>query len=951
MTFKRILFDIETNNLLANMLDYTSMPYKLKNEARLWCIAFFNLDNRKEKITIRLNECTKERLFEIFKNAEEIAGHNIVDFDLPALQLFGLINYTIGYPGQPHILNGKPVKITDTLIWSQLLNPDRFGGHSLANLSKDNFESKSRHEDFSQYSIELEQYMEQDCISNMEVYDQLIEEKGTWNYTKAYDQELKLIDLNLKQSHFGFYFDEELAKKHIVDLDDKLKTIYDHVNPLLPPKPLNKGEKDHYTLPKSQVKKNLDLSANLIKFAEKVGATLDHDKRTITFNNVTYNLPFEDTPLVDKIPATVDDLDHLKGYLLDLGWNPLEWKERDLTKDSKKVKLVGDKLVATVKRYVDSTLNGPYKSYRLKLLEIEDVDTLEEHLLHKCSVSGQVRVPVSPAIRVGTNKELCPNLEKLGEVASFVEDVTKYLTYKHRRNSIAGGKEDEDGEPMTGYLSLIREDGRVPTPAFTMGAASFRYKHSKVANIPRISSIYGHELRSLFGCGKNFIQIGADFASLEARIQGHYVFNYNTGKELAEALVAEKPNDIHCLSADTEILTKKGWKLFSEINTETMIAQWHKHNQSITYTFPQEIICNEEYQGDMVSVEGDRLSILMTPNHRNIVLNTNGEYEEVLAIDLNNESGIIPTHGLLYNNNIYYEHSAPGIYEKFVDFAKANPDLYNKVIKTKSGMVLQSESFTIIEELQTNLVWCNTQALIVQKQIYKKARDKDKIIIYQTIIPAKNPNLKGSDLKHTTIKKVSYTGAVYCVRVSSSFIVCRRNGKIFVTGNSLNAQKLNITRDAAKSFSYATMYGAAPEKLAKMLSVSVKEAELLYEKYWDAVPALKDLKEKIENYWIKTGKKDFLLGIDGRKLRARSKHSLINLLFQSAGAIMCKYSVVYMCQKLEEQNLLGNPFADSVDDPKVFLMIVYHKQNCGFVERSTSKTFLIDWEAKLCYHK
>lgn len=71
------------------------------------------------------------------------------------------------------------------------------------------------------------------------------------------------------------------------------------------------------------------------------------------------------------------------------------------------------------------------------------------------------------------------------------------------------------------------------------------------------------------------------------------------------------------------------------------------------------------------------------------------------------------------------------------------------------------------------------------------------------------------------------------------------------------------------------MYGAAPEKLAKMLAISVKEAESLYEKYWDAVPALRDLKEKIEGYWTKTGAKEFLLGIDGRKLRSRSKHSLI----------------------------------------------------------------------------
>ena len=108
-----------------------------------------------------------------------------------------------------------------------------------------------------------------------------------------------------------------------------------------------------------------------------------------------------------------------------------------------------------------------------------------------------------------------------------------------------------------------------------------------------------------------------------------------------------------------------------------------------------------------------------------------------------------------------------------------------------------------IEEIQTNLLWCNITALIVEKQIYKKAKDTNKITIYQTLIPAKNPNLKGAHLKHTEIKTQHYEGKIYCVRVSTSYIVCRRNGKIFVTGNSINARKLDISRDSAKSFSYA----------------------------------------------------------------------------------------------------------------------------------------------------
>ena len=51
-----------------------------------------------------------------------------------------------------------------------------------------------------------------------------------------------------------------------------------------------------------------------------------------------------------------------------------------------------------------------------------------------------------------------------------------------------------------------------------------------------------------------------------------------------------------------------------------------------------------------------------------------------------------------------------------------------------------------------------------------------------------------------------------------------------------------------------------------------------------------------------------------------------NLLFQSAGAIACKYSVLYMCQKLEEQGYLGDPLEHGENDLKVYLMIVYHDE-------------------------
>jgi len=154
--------------------------------------------------------------------------------------------------------------------------------------------------------------------------------------------------------------------------------------------------------------------------------------------------------------------------------------------------------------------------------------------------------------------------------------------------------------------------------------------------------------------------------------------------------------------------------------------------------------------------------------------------------------------------------------------------------------------------------------------------------------------------------------------------------------HTLNAKKLGISRDNAKSITYALLYGAAAPKLQKMLGLSPAEAEKMFNDYWDAVPPLKELRDNLVKYWEKVDR-DHIIGIDGRKLRARSPHSLINLLFQSAGAILAKWSVVRIAELLEEQGLLGNPFEHTTDEVKVWQMIVYHDEVQYAVHKSLIK--------------
>jgi DNA polymerase I-like protein with 3'-5' exonuclease and polymerase domains len=127
------------------------------------------------------------------------------------------------------------------------------------------------------------------------------------------------------------------------------------------------------------------------------------------------------------------------------------------------------------------------------------------------------------------------------------------MTFRHRRNSILGGGvdwEDEEEEMEKGFLANVREDGRIATPADTCGASTARFKHRGVANIPRVSSQYGENMRAMFGVDEDYFLVGYDFDSLEARIEAHYCYKFDDEeKSYCKSLIAKKPLDVHTLTA------------------------------------------------------------------------------------------------------------------------------------------------------------------------------------------------------------------------------------------------------------------------------------------------------------------------------------------------------------------------------------------------------------------
>lgn len=118
--------------------------------------------------------------------------------------------------------------------------------------------------------------------------------------------------------------------------------------------------------------------------------------------------------------------------------------------------------------------------------------------------------------------------------------------------------------------------------------------------------------------------------------------------------------------------------------------------------------------------------------------------------------------------------------------------------------------------------------------------------------------------------------------------------------HSQNAEFFGITRHEAKGAFYGIMYGASPFKFASLIGAPQNKAKELYQQFWDKNYGLKMVKEDLESEFQRSG---YITSVDGRPLTVRYKHALINTLFQSAGSIAMKKTLVILDQVIKKRNL------------------------------------------------
>ena len=122
------------------------------------------------------------------------------------------------------------------------------------------------------------------------------------------------------------------------------------------------------------------------------------------------------------------------------------------------------------------------------------------------------------------------------------------------------------------------------------------------------------------------------------------------------------------------------------------------------------------------------------------------------------------------------------------------------------------------------------------------------------------------------------------------------NGDIHTKNMELAGIK---NRDQAKTFIYAFLYGAGPDKIGKIVGAGKEQGKMLIKRFLSNLPALRRLREQVEN----AGRRGKIKAIDGRYLKVRNAHSALNTLLQGAGAIICKHWLLRITHRVYNKKL------------------------------------------------
>jgi len=165
------------------------------------------------------------------------------------------------------------------------------------------------------------------------------------------------------------------------------------------------------------------------------------------------------------------------------------------------------------------------------------------------------------------------------------------------------------------------------------------------------------------------------------------------------------------------------------------------------------------------------------------------------------------------------------------------------------------------------------------------------------------------------------------LRMLASYLKDEEYTKQILDGDihTYNMNMAGLTsRDQAKTFIYAFLYGGGDVKIGEIVGGGAKDGKKIKKTFFDSIPALEKLITQVK----RASNRGFLKGLDGRKIWVKSEHSAPNYLLQSAGAIVMKQALVLLYAAAKKEKL-DFKFVGNIHDEYQTQVLEEHSERFG----------------------
>lgn len=510
---KTVIFDIEANGLLDKI-------------STVYIIACKDLDGSNEKVFSDLHcysrgaDGTLREGAEYLLKYDRIVAHNVTGYDVHVLERFF-----------PDIWKkGKNLdKLWDTLVQSKTQHytrPPFKGLKSRHGLEYYGVLFKYPKPPIEDWSFWDEGKMER-CLVDIEInrraylYLQKEADKIGLNFDRQIIRTQKAQYWYTVQEENGWIGDKEHMHRCVEELDEKLESLREAIEPRLPKQVKPKGVKCTWEdirdkwpaffrkVPPTKI----DDKGNPIKrtYMPTLKVFLkngQYDRHTAAHFGISQN-PWESKRLVRGPHTKINIVDSkmsqhaiVKEYLLTQGWKPTQWN---------------------------------YKKDKDGKFERDDKGKL---------------IPKSPKL----TEDSFDSIE--GELG---QDIAKYNTYTHRRRTFQNEKSDEKG-----WLNQLHPlTGRIRAGAMAWATETGRCAQKGIVNVPSSAALYGAEMRKSWISTEGWKLVSVDMDSAQLRL----LANYMDDPEFTKAVVEGTEFDENHQYVGTDAHTFNG-RMFGLISDE-----------------------------------------------------------------------------------------------------------------------------------------------------------------------------------------------------------------------------------------------------------------------------------------------------------------------------------------------------------------------------------------------